>query len=87
MKLKSEDTGGARLAADVDETGALWSRHTPASSAEASVTRYLFTLALLCVAAGGCRAATPVAAAVSEPPPPLIEPEARARRGPRGSAC
>ena len=39
------------------------------------MTRHLLTLALLCIAAGGCRAATPVAGALSEPPPPLIEPE------------
>ena len=40
---------------------------------EAPVTGYLLTLALLCIAASGCRAAQPRAAALSEPPPPPIE--------------
>ena len=40
-----------------------------------AVIRPLLTLALVCTAAWGCRAALPRAAAPSEPPPPLIEPE------------
>ena len=40
---------------------------------EAPVTGYLLTLALLCIAASGCRAAQQGAAALSEPPPPPIE--------------
>lgn len=55
----------------VDETSAT----DPARGIDVLVTWKLFTLALLCVAASGCRGAVPVAAVASEPPPPLIEPE------------